>query len=130
MMFEQPARQLRLVIGSRPTVVLEALVDPQPYMPVRGFEGLEHQLALPWADKFVIAAVEKPDGRSAQRAGVLRRQRGRPLPALRLVAPEDAAGGNGNRGPALRIKPRQFPCAIAAHRKAAEVSALRVKVKL
>ena len=127
---QQPARQLRLVIGARPGVVFEAKVDPQPHVSARGFEGSEHQLALARTYGTVVAAVKEPDGRSAQRTCVLGGQRGHLLPALRLVAPEDAAGGNGYGRPAPGIEPRQLPCAIAAHRKAAEVSAFRVKVEL
>ena len=51
--------------------MLETQVDPQPYVSARGFEGREHQLALPRAYDVVVAAVEKPNRRSAQRVGVL-----------------------------------------------------------
>ena len=52
------------------------------------------------------------------------------MPALGSVAPEDAAGGYSDRGPAVRIEPRQLPGAVTAHREPGQVGALGIAVEL
>ena len=98
--------------------------------PPEALKASIHQFALPRQHNVIEAAVEEPDGRAANGASVLGRQSEGLLPALRLVAPEDARGGNGDGGPAMRMQARQLPGAIAAQRKRGEVGARRVAVKL
>ena len=108
-MRQQPARQLRLVVGARPAIVHESLVEPEANVAAGRLEGVVHQFALARQHDGIEAAVEEPDWRAAQGARVLGGQSGGLLPALRLVAPEDAAGGNGDGGPAMRMQRAPAP---------------------
>jgi hypothetical protein len=62
--------------------------------------------------------------------GVFRRQGRGLLPALRGIAPEDAAGGDGYRRPAPRMVFGQLPGAVSAQREPGQVGAIRVEVEL
>ena len=74
--------------------------------------------------------MEEPDGGAADSVGVFGGQRGSGMPAVGRVAPEDAAGGNGDGRPAVGIEAGQFPCAVSAQRKAGEIGARRIGVEL
>ena len=52
------------------------------------------------------------------------------LPAVGGIAPEDAAGGDGDGGPAVRIKAGQLPGAVSAEGEAGEIGAVGVAVEL
>ena len=62
----------------------------------------------------------------AEGAGVVCGEGGDLLPALGRVAPEDAAGGDGNRGPVVGVVAGELPRAVPAEREADQVGAVRV----
>ena len=45
-MREQPVRQLRLIVGAGPAVVVQSLVVPEADVPVLGFEGFNELLKV------------------------------------------------------------------------------------
>ena len=51
---EEPAGEFGLVVGAGPTVVLEALEDPETDVAVFSFEGVEHELGLALDDGGVV----------------------------------------------------------------------------
>ena len=99
-------------------------------MAVFGFEGFVHEFGLAGDDGGVLSAVEEPDGRAAETAGVFGGEGAGFTPAVGRVAPEDAGGGDGDGGPAVGVVLGQLPGAVAAEREADEVGAVGVGVEL
>ena len=127
---QEPARQFGLSEGAEPAVVAEALVDPEADMAASGFERGVHDFVFAHRDDGVIAAVKAPDGGAAEGACIFGGKRGDIVPAFGRVAPEDAAGGDGDSRPAFGISAGKFPCAVAAEREAGEIGACGVGVEL
>ncbi len=74
--------------------------------------------------------MKEPDGGAAHGVRVFGGKRRGLVPALGRIAPEDAAGGDGDGRPAFGISARQLPCAVAAQGEAGEIGARRVGVEL
>src|ERR1700722_12783108 len=102
---------------------------PETHISTVGFQCFIHENGLFRDDDWILGAMKYPDRRSTDGPRILFRQF-RIMPTIRSVRPKHASADRHDGSKGMRPVLGDLPGAISAHRKASQIEALRVAVKL